>query len=193
MAIEGVFTNLTSAFGALREAFQNLALTAIEDRPPQGEVLLVERLGNLADDLSGWSEESCTSASEAARAVAHPPDLYRARRALGAANEGLVRVQSRFFGEAVSYDAIAALLSFALEGGREWTGWSQGVVQALDACRTPLRAASGACLQAWLELGERFGSRTLSLQNTSIGQHVSAPSTRAAVDAANAQRTDEFT
>jgi hypothetical protein len=179
VAIEGVFSNLTAAFDTLREAFHDLGLTVIEDRPPRGEVLLVERLGNLVDDLGGWTQESCASAAEAAQAIAHPPDLYRARRALGAANEGLLRVQFRFFGEAVSYDALEALLSFGRQRGREWAGWSKGVVQALDACRSPLRASSGACLQAWLELGERFG-RTLSLQNTTIGQHVSASPLRAA-------------
>jgi hypothetical protein len=178
VAIEGVFSNLTAAFSALREAFENLGLTVIEDRPARGEVLLVERLGNLVDDLNGWTQESCASVAEAAKAIAHPPDLYRARRALGTAHEGLLRVQFRFFGDAVSFDAIEALLSFADERGHEWSAWSKSVVQALDACRSPLRASSGACLQAWLELGERFG-RTLSLQNTTIGQHVSAPPPRA--------------
>ena len=63
MAIEAVFLDLRRKIDALREALQGLALTAIEDRPRSGEVLLVERLGNLVEDLRGWAEE----AREAAR------------------------------------------------------------------------------------------------------------------------------
>ena len=55
MAIEPVFLALVGKFDALREALQGLALTAIEDRPSHGEVLLVERsalLGLSAPEMT---------------------------------------------------------------------------------------------------------------------------------------------
>jgi hypothetical protein len=174
MAIEAAFMHLTTAFGALRDALESLGLTVIEDRPPQDEVLLVERLGNLVEDLRGWAEEGCAAANEAQRASTHPPDLHRARRALGAANERLILVEHRFFGEAACHDMIDAMLRFARQRGREWPGWAKSVVQALEACRTPIRVLDEAFLQAWQEFAERLGSRSVSLQTTNIGQQISA-------------------
>jgi hypothetical protein len=194
MAIEAVFLHLTSAYAAIRDALHSLGLTVIEDRPPRDEVLLVERLGNLVEDLRGWTEEGCGAADEAQEAITHPADLHRARRALAQANDRLIVVEHRFFGEALSYDTTDALLRFGRQRGGEWLGWSKSVVQALEACRTPLRALDEACLQAWQELGERLGARSVSLQTTNIGQQISAPlGRRAGLDAASDRRKDEFT
>src|SRR5579871_6346983 len=117
MAIEQVFEGLTKAFVAVREALEGLALTVIEDRPPQDEVLLVERLGNLVDDLRGWTEEGCALAAQAQQAVTHPPDYYAARVALGTTHERLRRIHHRFLGEALDYDTIDELLRFGEERG----------------------------------------------------------------------------
>jgi len=54
MAIEAVFRDLVVRFDVARDAFQGLGLTAIEDRPPRDEVLLVDRLGDVVEDLRGW-------------------------------------------------------------------------------------------------------------------------------------------
>jgi hypothetical protein len=194
MAIEAVFRHLNSTYAAMRDALQSLGLTVIEDRPPRDEVLLVERLGNLVEDLRGWTEEGCRAAGEAQEATAHPADWHAVRRALAQANERLIVVEYRFFGDAVAYETTDALLHFGRQRGREWLGWSKSVVQALDACRAPLRALDEACLQAWQELGERLGARSVSLQTTNIGQQISAPlGRRAGAEAANDRRQDEFT
>jgi len=194
MPIEAVFVRLTFAYAALRDALQSLGLTVIEDRPPQDEILLVERLGNLVEDLRGWAEEGSLAADQAQQAIAHPADLHRARRSLAQANERLIVVEYRFFSEAVAYDTTHALLSFGRQRGREWLGWSKSVVDALGACRAPLRALDEACLQAWLELAERLGARSVSLQTTNIGQQISAPlARRAGHDATSERYKDEFT
>ena len=71
MAIEETFERLVGAFAAAEEVFQGLHLTVIEDRPAHGEVLLVERLGNLVEDMRGWLAEGQTAAVDSRRAVAH--------------------------------------------------------------------------------------------------------------------------
>jgi hypothetical protein len=180
VTIEAVFQQLTADYAALRDALQSLGLTVIEDRPPQDEVLLVERLGNLVEDLRGWTEEGYRAVVEARKAIDHPPDLHRVRRSLGQGNERLIVVEYRFFGEAVAHDTIESLLRFGRQRGREWLGWSKSVVDALDACRTPLRELDGAFLRAWQELGERLATRSVSLQTTNIGQQISAPRGRRA-------------
>jgi hypothetical protein len=194
VAIEAVFLRLTSAYAALRDALQSLALTVIEDRPPHDEVLLVERLGNLVEDLRGWTEEGYRAAVEARKAIDHPPDLHRVRRALGQGNERLIVVEYRFFGEAVAHDTIDALLRFGRQRGREWLGWSKSVVEALDACRMPLRALDEALLQTWQELGERLATRSVSLQTTNIGQQISASrGPRAGSQGKSSRLKDELT
>ena len=174
MALEAVFVKLTARFAAMRDALQSLALTVIEDRPPQDDVLLVDRLGNLVEDLRGWTEEAYASGLKARGAVAHPPDLHGAREALGAANERFILLEYRFHGEAVVHNTIDELLDLGRRRGREWLGWSTSVVQALDACRAPLRALDEAFVETWQELCERLGTRTVSLQTTNIGQQISA-------------------
>jgi hypothetical protein len=178
MAIEVVFQQLASGFDAAREMLQNLGLTVIEDRPPHGEVLLVERLGNLVDDLRGWTEESCAAIATARQAVTHPPDLQRAREALGTAHERFLLLKYRFFDEAVTHRTIDALLRFGHQRGREWLGWVKSVVLALEACRGPLRELDEALLQTWKELGERLGTRSMSLHATNIGQQIAASPAR---------------
>jgi hypothetical protein len=178
MAIEVVFQQLATAFDAVREMLQNLGITVIEDRPPHGEVLLVERLGNLVDDLRGWAEEGCTCIVAARQAVAHPPDIQRVRLELGAAQEHFLSLKYRFFDEAMTHRTIDALLRFGQQRGREWLGWVKSVVLALEACRVPLRLLDEALLQAWKELVERLGSRSLSLHTTNIGQQIAAAPAR---------------
>lgn len=178
MAIELVFQQLATAFETVREMLQNLGLTVIEDRPPHGEILLVERLGNLVDDLRGWAEEGCASVGAARQAVAHPPDMQRVRQELGTAQARFLMLKYRFFEEAVTHRTIDALLRFGHQRGREWLGWTKSVVLALEACRAPLRLLDEALLQAWQELVERLGGRSLSVHTTNIGQQIAAAPAR---------------
>lgn len=173
MAIEEAFERLVGRFDALRDAFHGLRLTAVEDRPPRDEVLLVERLGNLVEDLDGWLAEGLIASTEARDAVKHPLDAYRARQALGTANERFIRLEYRFFGEALSYDTVGGLARFGRQRGREWLGWSESVVQALEACRQPVNELDAALLHTWQELTERLSMRSVSLQTTNIGQQIS--------------------
>jgi hypothetical protein len=175
MALEAAFQQLATAFNTVREALQSLGLTVIEDRPPRDEVLLVERLGNLVDDLRGWTEEGCASAAIARDVVAHPPDLQRAREALALAHERFLLLEYRFFDEAVAHRTINALLRFGHQRGGEWLGWTKSVVLALDFCRAPIRALDVALLQAWKEFGERLGARSVCPQTTDIGQQAASP------------------
>jgi hypothetical protein len=179
MAIEETFDRLVGTFGAAGEAFHGLHLTAIEDRPHHGEILMVQRFGNLVEDLRGWLAEGRDAAAEARQAVTHPLNGYRARHALARANERFIRLESQFFNEAVSHRTIDGLERFGRERGGEWFSWSGGVVMGLQACREPLGALGEAILRAWQELAEQLGAGSLLIQNTSIGQQVAAAASAA--------------
>lgn len=179
MAIEVVFLDLRRKIDALREALQGLALTAIEDRPRSGEVLLVERLGNLVEDLRGCAEEAREAAAQASDALQHPADLNLGRRALCVANERFIRLEYRFFDKAVAHGTITELLRFGRQSRGEWKSWTCSAVQALDACRGPLFELDEALLRAWQELGERLAARSFTVQTSNIGQQITAPTKRA--------------
>lgn len=170
MAIEAAFERLVGSFGVAEEAFHSLRLTVIEDRPPHGEVLLVERLGNLVEDMRGWLAEGHAAAVDARQSVAHPLDGYRASQKLGCANERFIRLETQFFNDAISHRTIDGLKRFGRTRGGEWFGWSGSVASALQTCREPLGLLNEAFLRAWQELSERLGASSLLIQNNNIGQ-----------------------
>jgi hypothetical protein len=173
MAIESVFQRLVLLAEAELEAMQDLALTAIEDRPAKGGVLLIERLGDLVEALRGWSTDIRHEAVAARAAVTHPADFSRARGALTRAGEAMLRLRRGFFDEAVKPETIEALRQFGRQRGGEWSSWVSGMTAALDASRPSLAALDEALLNAWVELTERLATRSISVQT--IGQQISAP------------------
>lgn len=191
MAIEAAFERLVGTFSAAAETFQGLHLTVNEDRPPDGAVLMVERLGNLVEDLRGWLAEGHAAAIDARQAADYPLNGHRARQALGIANERFIRLETLFFNEAVSHRMIDSLERFGRQRGGEWFGWCGSVAMALQGCREPLSALGEAILCAWQELSERLGTMSLQIHNTSVGQI--APAMRGGAHPACKTGLDEAT
>jgi hypothetical protein len=180
MTIEAAFQKLTAKLTMMREEFESLGLTVIEDRPANDQVLLVDRLGDLTTELCGWAEEALASAFKASQAAEHPANLHAARTALAEANLSVIRLEHRFFEDAIAHHAIDGLRRASRARGGEWLSWSQSVVQALNACRSPLRELDEMLLETWAELADRLGSRSVSVQTTSIGQQIAASPAAAA-------------
>jgi hypothetical protein len=174
MAIEAVFLQLGTEFTAVAEVLQSLGLTVNEDRPPRDAVLLVERLGDLVEELRGWAADGLAASERAREAVGHPPDFHKGRIALGEAHARFIQLEYRFFDEAVSFATIDGLARFGRQRGGEWLSWSRGVLNGLDACRGPLRAMDETVMRAWQELSERLGPGSLQVLTTNIGQQYGA-------------------
>jgi hypothetical protein len=172
MAIELALANLLGKIEALREALLGLALTTIEDRPPSGEVLLVERLGDTVEDLRGLCEGMREAAIQARDAIADPADINLGRRGLLAANQCFIRLEYRFFDKGAAPPTIVELQRFGRERGREWLSWSGSAVEALESCRAPVRELDEALLEAWREFGERLAACSVSVRTTAIGQAI---------------------
>jgi hypothetical protein len=169
VALEATFQDLVTKLGALREAVTSLQITVIEDRPLDGGVPLVERLGNAMDDLRGLVEEALAAALEATKAVGNPLDSYQARNALASANRQFVRLEYKFLVEQLSSDHLNELRKLGRNHGREWQGWTGSVIDALTQCRGPVRDVDDAFLSSWQDLSERLGSSGVSVQTTNIG------------------------
>jgi hypothetical protein len=175
MAVETTFQDLVAKLRALREAVASLQITAVEDRPLSGSVLLVERIGDAADDLRGLAEESLAAADEALKAVGHPLNDYHARNSLASANRQFLQLEYKLLTDEMSAGHLNELTKFGRRHGREWLGWTKSVLQALDQCRKPDQDAGEAFLLCWQDLAERLGSGGVSVQTTNIGP-ISAPS-----------------
>jgi hypothetical protein len=172
VALEAAFEDLTTRLRELRDILQGLRLTAVEDRPERGAVVLVETFGDVVEELAGQLEEGLTAADKARRGGGSPLDLNRARRFLAASQEQFQRLSQTFYGDLFSYDRIASLVQFARERDREWMAWVNSTRQGIERCQPLLEAVSQAYFRCWQEIAERVGTNTVSVQSTSIGQQI---------------------
>jgi len=193
VALETTFDDLRTRLRHLDDMFGALCVTVVEDRPLErrlaggvdGQVAApVERAGDKVLEVNGWIAGAVESATDCSRAAAHPVDIEGARRALTACHEKFSRAAQEFSSELVSYERIAELMEFGEDRGGEPRAWTTGVIAALEQCRAPMNDVSHALFLCWQELTERLGIGGVSVQTTTIGQHIRG----AAVQASQASR-----
>ncbi|HXG90951.1 MAG TPA: hypothetical protein VNN73_01105 [Blastocatellia bacterium] len=180
MALEGSFKELSARFNGLRDGLIEFR-TSVLDKPAEGDVVLVDLLGDAADDLLGWIEEASEACAEARHALSYPIDLDRARRALVTCQEKFNLAAQRFSSDLVVYERIAELTSLGEERKGEWLVWANSVKEAMELCRQPFYETSEALFLCWQELAERIGMNSVSVQATNIGQQIRVPSADEAV------------
>jgi hypothetical protein len=172
MALETVFEDARLRLRALHEALSSLRTTIVEDKPLQGDVVLVDVFGDAADDLLGLLEEALVAAVEAQQAASAPADLATVRRALVRCQERFNQISARLSFDLLPYERIAELLRFGRTRGGEWRVWAASVKDALDWCRQPVFDVNEALFGCWRELTEQAGAGALNVQTTTIGQHL---------------------
>jgi hypothetical protein len=172
--LEMAFHELSVQLRRLRDTFLGVRLTVVEDKPLRDEVVLVDRFGDAVEDGLGWVEEALAAATEGEHALGNPIDMYRARTGLTTCQERFNRLAQQFSSELVSYERLDELARFGRRRGGEWLRWARAVKQALEQCRQPLQEVNQALFLCWQELAERLGMTSVSVQNTTIGQQISA-------------------
>ena len=178
MSLENVFKELNTHCRNLRETLLELRTTAVEDKPLRGDVVLVDELGDAADELGGWMEEAAAAALEAQQAVRYPIDFERAKRSLVLCHACLNRVSNRFYIHLASYEEIAKLAGLGRERGGEWGAWSRGVKEAIYRCRPHLYDLNESAFGCWQELTDRLGMTSVSVHSTGVGQQISVSEAR---------------
>ena len=181
MSLDNVFRQLTEALRKLRDCFLALQLTAREDTPREGAVVLVDSFGDAVDDCMGWLEEAFAAAIEARQAVA-VSDLAAARRGLAGCQEKFHLVERRFFADLVSYERVKDLTAFARRRHPEWRSWVKSIRMGADQCRQPFDEVSRELMCCWQEMADRAAS--VSVQSTNVGQQITMPAGRDLVDKA---------
>jgi hypothetical protein len=173
MALEATFRELAVSLHKLDDTLNALHLTVL-DRPSD-EAALVDGLENSVLDIIGVLGDARKSALQARRAVGHPPDLDRARRALTVCQERFHSIEQQFAADLVSYEKLKELARLGRVRRHEWLAWANSTKQGIEQCREPLEQASKALAACWQELAERLGTMSISVKTTNVGQHITMP------------------
>jgi hypothetical protein len=171
VALEATFRALPHTLHQLHDALNELEVT-LGDKPPDDESALADDLESVVIDLMGTVHEARRAGLNAQRALAAPPDLDRARRALTLCQERFHRLEKQFASGLVSYEKLKELARLGNER-REWLPWTSMVKQGIERCRPPLERTSKALAACWEELAERLGMVSFSVQT--IGQQIKMP------------------
>jgi len=172
VALEATFRELYTALRRLHDTLVALRLTIGEDKPRKGEAALVDQFEDTVLELMGLVDECLTSARIAQRAVGHPMNLDRARRALTTCQERFHEAEQQFSSGLVSYERLKDLSSLGRERRGEWMPWANSVKHGLEECRQPLDLVSKTLASCWQEIAERVGMTNVSVEATNIGQQI---------------------
>jgi hypothetical protein len=175
VALEETFTDMVVKWRQLREVLQALRITAVEDQPAEGAVLLIERCSDEVEDLFGWAALGLAAACDAQQGVGVIPNVARARHSLKMSQQHFGKLDDEFFIFA-SYEHVSELVRFARKRRGEWLAWMHSMREATSQCREPVREVRDALASCWGELAEHSGT-SVSVQSTNIGQQISAAGT----------------
>ena len=175
MTFEKAFKELCRSTAKLVEDMESLCVTVIEDKPLEGDVLLVDELGNVASDMCGWAKETDAATRTEFESRASNLDFYQAQQALAVCHEALQRLLLRFFNEAVFYERIDELMRFGKARRGEWLGWAKSSRDSLDCCQRQLLEVNELLFRCWQELAECASQKSVSVQSTNIGQQFTLP------------------
>jgi hypothetical protein len=171
VALEATFRELSFCLHRVHDAVNELQVT-LGDRPPDDESAMADGLETAVLDLMGTLHEARRAALNARRALGHPPDLDRVRRALTLCQERFHRLEKQFASDLVSYEKLKELVRLGSER-RPWLPWANTVKQGIEQCRQPLEQTSKALAACWQELAERLGMVNFSVKT--IGQQIKMP------------------
>jgi hypothetical protein len=179
MTLEAAFEDLCTHLQELHEGLIAMRVTIVEDKPLEGDSVLVDLFADTAEELLGWLEEALTAAHEGRQATMYPADVRRAQRALMTAHERVMRIAEQFFSSLVPYERIAGLAQMGRQRGGEWCAWAKSVRTAAYVCQKPLCGLNQSLFRCWQEIVERVDGMSVSVQATTVGVHIPASKNRA--------------
>jgi|SRR5581483_6142575 len=172
MALQSAFQDLCLQLQQLRDALRGLR-SIVGDKPLKGDVALVDRYSNGADDMLGWTKDALVAASKGARAVETPIDLEQARSELIAVQELYNTMAEYLAFQLLQGESRVELANLGRERPGEWRAWANTVEEMLDRLQRPLYGVNRALLQSWQEIAERVGTTSVSVRTTTVGQNIS--------------------
>lgn len=156
-----------------RRSVTELRLTAVEDRPVDPDIALVDRIEDVVTDLQSAVEGAAgVAASAVPRTASNGIDTDAVSAALVRCQAYLDKARRSLWRDLLSYDSVLSLRTVGREHGGEWSAWTSAVEDALSRCEPALDAAGAALDATWRDLAERASLGSVSVRNTTIGQRI---------------------
>lgn len=170
-AIAGLWDHLHE----VREALLALRLTAVEDRPAEGDTLAAER---IADEL----EAACAEMQAAVDALDRLRDARpHAAEVLGETHRHLQTAAHLYWLTFVPRRRQRELQRLARTGGEPWAAWTHALWSAAENVTAAFGSALEALPDAWLTVASP--APAVHLHTTAVGQQhfaATAPQTKEA-------------
>ncbi|WP_344096608.1 hypothetical protein [Microbacterium deminutum] len=133
------------AVASLREVVSELALTAVEDRPPAGEIAVVDHLGEQVAALQA-------SVDDAADQLRRVTDVRQLPVRLPKIDAAVAASTTRYWRDLRSYESMAELVDTARSRSIEWRAWQHSVQRSQLDCEPAVEAACASVRAAWREI-----------------------------------------
>jgi hypothetical protein len=159
MTFRASIEQLDGELAVLGDALESLGRRA-SDSPPENALRLADALADAADTMAGW-------AAEAREGLVASPTAKLAN-----AHRCALRI-TRDLADWAGYELTTDIVAAGQEGGRRGHDWALDVRDALEACRARHARVDRAVLACWQELAEAAQARGVSVNNVSVGPHVS--------------------
>lgn len=165
-AAQPALAGLRSHLHEVREALLALRLTAVEDRPAEGDTLAAER---LADEL----EAACAETLAAVDALDRLREPSQSRvEMLADVHRHLQTAANLYWLAFVPRRRQRELNRVARTGGEQWAAWAQALWSAAENVTAALAGALEALPDAWLTVA--CPSPAVHVHTTAVGQQLLA-------------------
>jgi hypothetical protein len=161
MSLRKTMQLLKTKYCELQELLQDFRVTVQEDRPREGEAVVVDGLSDAADDILGWLNESTAELEQGIRVLDSKRDYSGAAKSLVASHQKLLLILHTFSWEMVRHERIDELVQLAKERDGEWPSWSASVRESLEQLRQPLNDVQEAMLECWQEVAESVSRKPI--------------------------------
>jgi hypothetical protein len=168
MAYVRQLDRLSGELDGLTESLRLLRVTLTEDKPPQADLVLLDRLRDSTEDCLGCLAEARAAQRGARIRMRAPAELARCQKQV---NE----IASRFWRDLACWTAALELYRLGRERRGEWGSWVSEVQQNLERCRLPLEGVNSALQGCWEDfVAEQQPVWNLSATPREIGELVPA-------------------
>jgi hypothetical protein len=154
MTLGAAMSDLNHEVEALRQEMAILHTAILVDRPPSGDVVLIDLLGDAALDALDLLNQIQACAAEGQQSANGVGDLARSAQALAGCGAHMSRLSDHLYERLLDMDRLMELLGYSKRRGGEWRSWSLSVKDTLSRCPPRFSAALRALLACWQELVE---------------------------------------
>ncbi len=169
MTLEAVFKDLSKKWQTLHDQLvDDLLWSVTETKPDEDHTLANYYMDGTTDLIS----EVKRALGETKKVAEGQPNLAQASQVLMCCQECYHYLTKRLLAEFLSYQRIKKLMRFGKERGNGWRDWAAQMRNALDRCRQPLEDVNQSLFHCWQEVADRVGMTSVSVQASSVGQHI---------------------